>query len=83
MPHYLKVIEMAEADTTNETNRKWLVEAYKYIAAYKTNQEKDYATAVDYFEKLLEVEPDNADAKKYITILEKNIAATSAAADGK
>jgi tetratricopeptide (TPR) repeat protein len=83
VPHYLKVIEMAEADTTNETNRKWLVEAYKYIAAYKTNQEKDYATAVDYFEKLLEVEPDNADAKKYITILEKNIAATSAAADGK
>lgn len=83
VPHYLKVIEMAEADMANETNRKWLAEAYKYIAAYKTNQEKDYTSAVDYFEKLLVVDPDNADAKKYIPILEKNIAATSAASDGK
>ena len=78
VPHYQKVIEIAGQDTTNETNRKWLVEAYAYLAAYETNAQKDYAEAIDYFEKLLVLDPTNADAKKYIQILEKNLAKQSA-----
>ena len=78
VPHYEKVIEIASQDTTNETNRKWLVEAYAYLAAYATNTKKDYATAVAYFEKLLQIDPENADAKKYIGVLQKNLDKKSA-----
>ena len=73
IPHYKKLVEVVGDKTDDENNRKWLVEAYAYMAAYETNTQKDYAEAVDYFEKLLEVDPDNADAKRYITVLEKRI----------
>ncbi len=77
IPHYLKVIELAEKDTANDVNKKRLIEAYGYIAAYKANTEKDYEAAVDYFEKLLTVAPENEDARKYIDILKKNIASNN------
>ena len=49
--------------------------AYTYLAAYETNTEKDYAEAIGYFGKILEMDPGNEDAIKYIAILEKNLAA--------
>ncbi|HEY6436609.1 MAG TPA: tetratricopeptide repeat protein, partial [Ignavibacteriaceae bacterium] len=74
IPHYQKVIEIAEKDTTDKTNRKYLVEAYGYVAAYEANVQKDYDDAIEYFEKLLELDPNNSDAKKYVEILKKNLA---------
>jgi tetratricopeptide (TPR) repeat protein len=73
IPTYQKLIEVLEKDTTDANYKKWVVEAYGYLAAYETNTEKDYAEAVDYFEKVLEVDPENADAKKYIALLEKSL----------
>jgi tetratricopeptide (TPR) repeat protein len=74
VPHYTRLVEMLEKDTTaNATNKKWLIEAYVYLAAYKTNTQKDYAAALGYFEKVLALDPDNADVKKYIAILKKNL----------
>jgi tetratricopeptide (TPR) repeat protein len=73
IPTYQKLIEVLEKDTTDANYKKWVVEAYGYLAAYETNKEKDYAEAVDYFEKVLEVDPENADAKKYIALLEKSL----------
>jgi len=72
VPHYLKLIDIAVKDTTSKTNRKHLVESYGYIAAYKANAEKDYTGAIDYFEKLLSLDPGNTDAQRYISILKKN-----------
>jgi tetratricopeptide (TPR) repeat protein len=72
IPVYKKLIEVLQGDTTNANYKKWMVEAYAYLAAYEANTQKDYNEAVDYFEKVLEVDPDNADAKRYIAILEKN-----------
>jgi tetratricopeptide (TPR) repeat protein len=72
IPHYEKLIAIAEKDTANKTNRKHLIEAYGYIAAYKANTEKDFAGAIDYFEKLLELDPNNPDARKYVAILKKH-----------
>jgi tetratricopeptide (TPR) repeat protein len=72
IPHYQKLIEIAGKDTANKTNRKHLIESYGYIAAYKANTEKDYAGAIDNFEKLLELDPANSDAQRYIGILKKN-----------
>lgn len=72
IPYYKKLVEVLEKDSANANYKKWMVEAYAYLAAYEANTEKDYAEAVGYFEKVLEVDPENADAKKYIAILEKD-----------
>lgn len=71
VPAYQKLIEVNQTDTANSNYKKWMVEAYGYIAAYNANTKKDYAQAISYFQKLLEVDPENADAKKYISLLEK------------
>lgn len=75
VPAYLKLIEVLQKDTTDANYEKWIVEAYGYLAAYKANVEKDYAAAIDYFEKILAVNPENESAEKYIAIL-KNDRAT-------
>jgi len=72
IPYYKKLVEVLQGDTTNANYKKWMVEAYGYLAAYEANTEKDYAQAVDYFNKVLEVDPENSDAKRYISILEKD-----------
>jgi tetratricopeptide (TPR) repeat protein len=72
IPAYQKLIEVLQLNTADANYKKWLVEAYAYLAAYEANTEKDYAQAVDYFEKVLEVDPENESAKKYIAILEKD-----------
>jgi tetratricopeptide (TPR) repeat protein len=73
VPAYQKLIEVLEKNPNDANYKKWLIEAYSYLAAYETNTQKNYAEAVDYFEKVLQVDPENPDAKKYIAILEKNL----------
>lgn len=77
IPHYLKLVEVAEKNLEDANNKKWLVEAYGYLAMYEANTEKDYAAAIDYFKKLKTVDPENKDADKYISILEKSAGAAS------
>jgi tetratricopeptide (TPR) repeat protein len=83
IPHYLKLIEIDARDSAEKTNRKHLIEAYGYIAAYKANTEKDYVGSINYFEKLLALDPGNPDAQRYITILQKSQSRASAKAGGK
>jgi tetratricopeptide (TPR) repeat protein len=73
IPYYKKLVEVAEKDTANETNKRYLVEAYGYIAAYTANEEKNYKAAIGYFNRLLEIDPANSDAKKYIEILQRSL----------
>jgi len=74
IPHYLKFIDIAVKDSTNKTIRKHLIESYGYIAAYKANTQKDYTGAIDYFGKLLVLDPGNTDAGRYVNILKKTLA---------
>jgi tetratricopeptide (TPR) repeat protein len=74
IPHYLKFIDIAAKDSANKTARRHLIEAYGYIAAYKANTQKDYTGAIDYFEKLLVLDPGNTDAGRYVNILRKTLA---------
>ena len=83
IPHYQKLVQMAEADSENATNKKWLIEAYGYLAAYQTNTHKNYAEAIGLFEKLLALDPQNEDAKKYISILQKNLNPSDTTKAGK
>lgn len=71
VPHYQKLIELLEKDTTNPNYKSWMLEAYAFLAAYQANAVKDYAKAINYFEKVLEIDPGNQDAQRYISILEK------------
>jgi cytochrome c-type biogenesis protein CcmH/NrfG len=73
IPHYEKLIAIISDDTATATNKKWLLEAYSYLAAWETNTEKDYKEAIGYFGKILEIDPGNNSAKKYIEILEQNL----------
>jgi tetratricopeptide (TPR) repeat protein len=74
VPVYEKLIEVLQKDTADANFKKWTVEAYGYLAAYKVNTEKNFQAAIDYFNKILAIDPENADAKKYIAMLEKNLA---------
>lgn len=74
IPHYQNVIRISEQDTTDDVNKKRLIEAYGYLAAYKANIEKDVPAAISYFEKLVGIDPTNSDAKRYIEILKKSMA---------
>jgi tetratricopeptide (TPR) repeat protein len=74
VPHYLKLIDVAITDTANATNKRWLIQAYSYVAAYKANTEKDYEEAIDYFDKVLELSPENEQVIKYKQVLEKMLA---------
>lgn len=73
VPYYNQLIEMAETDSLSDTDKKWVLEAYGYIAAYEVNTQKNYDKAIEYFDKILEIDPENANAKKYIPILEATI----------
>ena len=72
IPHYLKVVEIGELDTTGNSKRQ-LIESYGYLAGYETNQNKNYSKAVEYFEKLLQLDPNNDQAKKYVQILKERM----------
>lgn len=74
IPHYEDMIDVALKDTTSVNNKKWLIEAYGYIAAYKVNAEKKYDSALQLYDKILELDPANNDAEKYKEILEKIMA---------
>ncbi|MGB8194097.1 MAG: hypothetical protein WCF67_19350, partial [Chitinophagaceae bacterium] len=74
VPTYQKLIEVLQTDTANANYKKWMIEAYGYLAAFEANTEKDYTESIGYFEKVLEIDAENADAKKYISILEKDLA---------
>jgi len=68
IPYYSKVVEIGETDTTGKSKTQ-LVEAYGYLAGYEANQNKDFTKAIEYFEKLLILDPGNEQAKKNVQIL--------------
>lgn len=78
IPYYEKLVGIIADDTLTSTNKKWMLEAYSYLAAYETNTEKDYKEALGYFDRILEIDPENDTAKKYISILEQNLQKESA-----
>ena len=71
VPHYEDLIKVGLKDSANATTRKWLIQAYGYIAAFKVNKEKQYDEALACYNKILELDPANTDAEKYKGILEK------------
>jgi tetratricopeptide (TPR) repeat protein len=81
IPHYEDLIKVGMKDSSNATTKKWLIQAYGYIAAFKVNKEKKYDDALSCYDKILELDPGNNDAEKYKAILEKMMEAQPSAAE--
>lgn len=69
IPDATKFIEIAEQDKVK--NKSTLITAYGYLAGYHANVKKDFATAISFLDKIIEVDPANADAIKNRDILQK------------
>lgn len=67
VPYYQKLIEVASEKPEN--NKTYLLSAYGYLGTYEANITKDYQASLDYFQKLLELDPNNNDAQRYVATL--------------
>lgn len=66
-PYYEKVIEIGEAD--KERSKNDLVSAYQYMGSYSLTK-SDFKTGKEYFEKALELKPDDENSKKAVKTIE-------------
>lgn len=69
IPDATKFIEIAELDKAK--NKTTLITAYGYVAGYYANIKKDFPTAIQYIDKIIEIDPANTDAIKNKEILQK------------
>lgn len=68
VPYAIKYLEVLEKDTTK--NKKTILSTAGYLAQYNANILKDKVKAVEYFKKMLILDPTNLDIPKYIQQLE-------------
>jgi hypothetical protein len=68
VPHYIKLAEVA-ATIDAEKNKEVILRAYNYLGIYEANITKNYPTSLGYFEKMLAIDPANADGLKYSEVL--------------
>lgn len=74
---------IAYADTAKEKYKATLIQAHGYLAAYYSNVAKDKDSAIAQLESIIELDPQNADAPKYIEALKKPASAPKQAASSK
>ncbi len=66
-PHYEKYVEVALADTANvDKYKNGLIESYKYLGGYFYLIDKQTSTSKSYWQKVLELSPDDKQAKQVI-----------------
>ncbi|MBC7534353.1 MAG: tetratricopeptide repeat protein [Ferruginibacter sp.] len=69
VPHYKGLVEVAIKDSVK--NKPLLLRAYQYLGAYEANVTKDYAASLEYYSKILSLNPEDTEADKNAKILEK------------
>lgn len=84
IPHYQQLVQTLDSVAApTASDKKWMIEAYNYMAAYETNTKKDYPAAIGYFKKILVIDPANETAQKYISMLEKMTSNNNGSSSGK
>jgi tetratricopeptide (TPR) repeat protein len=73
VPAAIELITVLDSDKVKFKSQ--IIEASGYLANYYANIKSDYAASIQWFDKILEVDPTNADAIKYKDILTKRLAA--------
>jgi tetratricopeptide (TPR) repeat protein len=66
-PMFEKLIETAS--TNPEKYKKELIEGYRYFAGYYVNVKQDIPKAKGYLEKILQLDPANAEAKEALKVI--------------
>ncbi|MDR0427078.1 MAG: tetratricopeptide repeat protein, partial [Dysgonamonadaceae bacterium] len=61
-PYYEKFVEVALSENEDGKANKDILDAYRYLASYYLLLD-DKVNSGEYFKKILEIDPDNADAK--------------------
>lgn len=79
-PHYEKYVELAKADPSK--NKDGLAEANEYLGYYYYAK-GDKAAATPYYEQVLALDPENANAKKVIASMKAPTKSTTKAAPKK
>jgi hypothetical protein len=62
-------IAKAAGSKDSTAYKRYVIEYYSLLAFYYNNVKSDRGQAVLWLQKILEVDPENADAKKYIAAL--------------
>lgn len=75
VPHYTNLIKVALTDSVK--NKTILLNAYGYLGSYEANVKKDYNASLEYFDKMLALDPGNADALKFTATLKRWIDASN------
>lgn len=70
IPYYEKSLELMLASNENGSKNKEILEAYRYFGSYYYVH-KEYPRALEYFKKILELQPDNTDVKQTIESIER------------
>jgi len=68
VPRYIELAEFATKAGV-EKNKAVLLRSYNYLGIYEANITKNYAVSLGYFEKMLAIDPNNADGLKFSEIL--------------
>ncbi|MFN8253220.1 MAG: tetratricopeptide repeat protein [Ferruginibacter sp.] len=69
VPHYQKLVEVAAKDSMK--NKAVLLNAYGYLGTYEANVKKDFHASLEYFARMLRIDPANEDALKFTATLKK------------
>lgn len=72
IPFYTKVVEIGEKNKV--ANSKMLTKSYGYLGGYEANITKDYRKSLDWFERFLEIDAENAEVRRYGEMLKNWIA---------
>lgn len=70
---------IAYADTARDKYKSQLIAAHGMLASYYANVAKDKDSAIAQLKSIVELDPENADAQKYIDLLSKPAAAPRSA----
>jgi tetratricopeptide (TPR) repeat protein len=68
-PMYEKVIEVGTK--IPDKSKKDMIDAYVYLGTYAVQKESNVQKAIGYFEKVLQLDPNNESAKKFMMELKK------------
>jgi tetratricopeptide (TPR) repeat protein len=66
-PHYEKFVELIKPED-RITSKSSFIEACKYLASYHISVTKDKDKAKSYYQMIIEIDPNDADSKKYLGI---------------
>ncbi|HEX3767909.1 MAG TPA: hypothetical protein VHT72_05995, partial [Puia sp.] len=68
---YEKLAQFARSSPDSAKYKSQIVGAYFYLAGYYNDVKKDKPKALEYMQKVLEVDPTNTSAQKIIEVLQK------------